>query len=187
MADQRIRLAMRRLERRMSEDVDFGRLAAVAGLSRYHFHRRFVSELGVTPEGYLRRIRLDAAALRLRWTREDVWQIADGLGYRSQGSFTHAFAGGSMPPRRACGATMSAGPACPSIIWRIARLPCNRATDFTVSAEDILGHFTIPRRIGVTFLDQSMILFHQAGRCILVWYTMIHASRLKMRLATIAA
>lgn len=47
--------------------------------------------MGVPPGAYLRRIRLDAAALRLKWTQEDIGRIAAGLGYSSQASFTHAF------------------------------------------------------------------------------------------------
>ncbi len=87
----RIVHAMRRMEQEIGELPDFGRFARDVGLSRHRFHHLFVQQTGETPGGFLRRIRLDLAAMRLRWTREPAGQIAHGLGYRSQGFFTHAF------------------------------------------------------------------------------------------------
>jgi AraC family transcriptional regulator len=89
--DHRIERAMRLLERLMGEDIDYERIAAAIGLSPSRFHHRFFEVAGETPGAYLRRIRLDAAATRLRWTEESVLTIATNLGYASQSSFIKAF------------------------------------------------------------------------------------------------
>lgn len=89
--DRRVSQAMRMLEQSMGEEVDYGRIAAAVGLSLYRFHHLFASQAGETPGEYLRRIRLDAAATRLRWTKERVGEIAANLGYASQSSFNKAF------------------------------------------------------------------------------------------------
>lgn len=82
---------MRMFEQTIGEDVDYGRVAAAVGLSLYRFHHLFAEETGETPGAYLRRIRLDAAATRLRWTTEQVGTIAANLGYASQSSFNKVF------------------------------------------------------------------------------------------------
>lgn len=89
--DERIVRAMRIIESRINEDVDFAHVARAIGLSPSRFHHLFTDEAGCAPGAYLRRIRLDAAALRLRWTSDTVGQISISLGYVSQSSFSHAF------------------------------------------------------------------------------------------------
>jgi AraC family transcriptional regulator len=90
--DQRIAKATRLLEQQLSGEANFEIVADAVGLSHHRFHHLFVDVTGETPGDYLRRIRLDAAATRLRWTHEQVGQIATGVGYRSQPSFNKAFA-----------------------------------------------------------------------------------------------
>lgn len=99
--DDRIARAVNLLEMQIDRDVDYHKLAAAVGLSRHHFHRLFMQHLNETPNAYLRRIRVDLAAMRLCWTRESVGEIAQGLGYASQGSFNRAFIGrfGTAPGR----------------------------------------------------------------------------------------
>lgn len=89
------------LENRISDEIDHKALAAAVGLSRRRFHHLFLEQTGETPGGFLRRIRLDLAAMRLRWTRETVGQVAHGLGYASQTSFNRAFGArfGTTPSR----------------------------------------------------------------------------------------
>mgnify|MGYP001096346425 CR=1 FL=1 len=99
--DSRVAQAMRLLEEQMTDSIDHVAIAAQVGLSRYRLHHLFLEETGETPGGYLRRIRVDLAAMRLRWTRETVGEVAHGLGYASQGSFNRAFADrfGTSPSR----------------------------------------------------------------------------------------
>ncbi len=91
MHDHRISHAMRMLEQAMGDDIDYQQVAIGVGLSLYRFHHLFAEEAGETPGEYLRRIRLDAAATRLRWTDERVGTIAGNVGYSSQSSFIRAF------------------------------------------------------------------------------------------------
>lgn len=83
--------AMRLLELQMTEVENHDAVSAAVGLSRYRLHHLFLAETGETPGAYLRRIRIDLAAMRLRWTHETAGEIAHGLGYASQSSFSRAF------------------------------------------------------------------------------------------------
>lgn len=99
--DSRIVRAVRLIERDMADSICFDTVAARVGLSSSRFHHLFRETVGQPPETYLRRIRLDAAALRLQWTSEPVGLIAIGLGYQSQAAFTKAFQRRfGMPPQR---------------------------------------------------------------------------------------
>lgn len=89
--DARILRAIHLMESRMNGNLNVGALATEVGLSLFHFHRLFLRSVGQTPADYLRRIRLDGAALRLRWTRERVGTVAAAVGYTSQAAFTRAF------------------------------------------------------------------------------------------------
>src|SRR5690606_5233463 len=88
--DQRIHRAVRLIEDSLAEHIGLNDIAATVGLSRAQFNRLFVLGTGETPSDYLRRIRLDAAAARLRWTRQSVGAAAMDVGYDSQPSFTQA-------------------------------------------------------------------------------------------------
>lgn len=65
-------------------------LAAVAGLSEYHFLRCFVESFGVAPHNYVRRRRIERAATLLRagWT---IARTAPAAGFSSQSHLTRAF------------------------------------------------------------------------------------------------
>ena len=89
--DIRILTAVRLMERNIGEDVQVDALAAEAVLSFHHFHRLFVSEMGEPPAGYLRRIRMDEAAFRLKWADETAGEIAHALGFLSRPAFIRAF------------------------------------------------------------------------------------------------
>jgi len=89
--DFRIMRAIRLLEEGLGEDIDYQAVATAVGLSLHRFHHLFVETFGETPGGYVRRIRLDAAAMRLRWTTETAGHIAHSMGYGSQSAFNTAF------------------------------------------------------------------------------------------------
>lgn len=67
-------------------------LAAIAGLSKYHFLRQFAQTVGMTPGAYLRTLRLCHAARKLRTTRSSILEIALGAGFADHPSFSRAFA-----------------------------------------------------------------------------------------------
>jgi AraC-like DNA-binding protein len=66
-------------------------IAAAAAMSPYHFHRSFRRTIGETPLACLTRLRLEAAASKLRLTDEPVQDICTAIGFESLPSFTHRF------------------------------------------------------------------------------------------------
>jgi AraC-like DNA-binding protein len=67
-------------------------LAAVAGLSKYHFLRQFTRVVGMTPGAYLRTLRLCHAARRLRTSDLPIADVARSAGFADHPSFSRAFA-----------------------------------------------------------------------------------------------
>jgi AraC-like DNA-binding protein len=66
-------------------------LAQRAGLSPYHFLRVFRKVTGVTPHQLLLRLRLNAAARRLRATGEPVTEVAYAVGFEDLSNFVRSF------------------------------------------------------------------------------------------------
>lgn len=66
-------------------------LATDAGLSPFHFHRLFADVMGETVNGYVRRVRMDTAAVLLLSSPHAVQGIAEWVGYGSMAAFNHAF------------------------------------------------------------------------------------------------
>lgn len=79
--------------------LDFERLAAVANLSPWHFHRIYREATGETPTDTVRRLRLHRAAVEL--VRDDVplEHIARRAGYGTLSAFSRAFSADyGVPP-----------------------------------------------------------------------------------------
>jgi AraC-like DNA-binding protein len=66
-------------------------LARRAALSRSLFAAKFAELVGVSPLQYVKRLRLNAAAARLRTTDDKLGAIAADVGYESAVGFTKAF------------------------------------------------------------------------------------------------
>ena len=66
-------------------------LAAVASFSPFHFHRLFRAFTGESVSRYVRRIRLERAIHRLRFTTTDITTIALDAGYETPSAFNKAF------------------------------------------------------------------------------------------------
>ena len=73
------------------EPLDRGRLAAVAGFSIPHFHRVFSAHVGESAASYIRRLRLERAARKLRMGAVDITEVALAAGYESHAAFSKAF------------------------------------------------------------------------------------------------
>ena len=65
--------------------------AAVAGVSRAAFAERFRRRVGVSPGGYLLRIRMARASTLLRDERSTLKAVAAAVGYGSEAAFSTAF------------------------------------------------------------------------------------------------
>lgn len=87
------------IEQHLEEELDLERIAAEAGLSKFHFHRIFRKYVGKSVHEYLRTRRLSHAANLLLYTEERIIDIALQYGFESQEAFTRAFKGVyALPP-----------------------------------------------------------------------------------------
>ncbi|ASI35609.1 AraC family transcriptional regulator [Exiguobacterium sp. N4-1P] len=66
-------------------------LATVARLSRYHFSRLFKKTVGMTPNHYITRLRVERAAALLTETSKTIDQIAKEIGYPNSNYFNKVF------------------------------------------------------------------------------------------------
>ncbi|PVZ11677.1 helix-turn-helix transcriptional regulator [Actinomycetospora cinnamomea] len=86
-----LRRARDRIDRDYAQPLDLDDLAAVAGLSKYHFLRCFARTYGLTPHAYLTERRVERAQDLLRATNLTVTEICRLVGYESLGSFSSRF------------------------------------------------------------------------------------------------
>ena len=86
-----LRRARDHIDRAYAEPLDLDRLAAVAGMSKYHFVRCFEASYGETPIRYVTRRRIERAQDLLRSTNLTVTEVCHLVGYTSLGSFSSRF------------------------------------------------------------------------------------------------
>jgi AraC family transcriptional regulator len=80
------------IDQHLDEALELTTLAGVAHFSAFHFHRLFAAWMGETLGEYLRRRRLEQAALRLvAQPRLSVLDVALSVGFGSAEAFTRAF------------------------------------------------------------------------------------------------
>ncbi len=89
----RVRRVLRFVQEHLDDTLSAERLAAVACVSVYHFHRIFSGLVGESVGEYVRRMRLERAAGELRRTDLQVVDIALRAGYEAHEPFTRAFRG----------------------------------------------------------------------------------------------
>jgi AraC-like DNA-binding protein len=89
--ERRISEVIRELDRSPERERSVAQMAAMAGLSAFHFLRTFTALTGVTPHQYLRRARLREAALRLRDGGTRVIDVAFDSGFADLSAFNKAF------------------------------------------------------------------------------------------------
>ena len=89
---QRMNRVMDYIDSHLAGDIDLAALADVAHFSPFHFHRLFAAWMGATLGDYVRRRRLEVAALQLAGnTRISVLEVALGVGFGSGEAFARAF------------------------------------------------------------------------------------------------
>jgi AraC-like DNA-binding protein len=86
-----LRRARDHADRNYAEPLDLEQLAAVAALSRWHFHRLFTVTYGRTPAAYLSERRVERAQDLLRATNLTVTEVCHAVGFTSLGSFSSRF------------------------------------------------------------------------------------------------
>jgi AraC-like DNA-binding protein len=86
-----LRRAHDHIDRHYQQSLDLDQMAAVAGVSRYHFARSFEAAYGQTPMRYLTRRRIERAEDLLRSANLTVTEVCMLVGYASLGSFSATF------------------------------------------------------------------------------------------------
>ena len=88
---RRVLEAVRLVEAEPARPIDLGRMASVAGMSKYHFLRVFRRLTGMTPHQYLISVRLRRAALALASSRQPVIAVALDAGFGDLSTFNKTF------------------------------------------------------------------------------------------------
>lgn len=86
-----LRRARDHIDLHYAAPLDLDRVAAVAGVSKFHFARSFESAYGETPMRYLSRRRIERAQDLLRAGNLTVTEVCMLVGYSSLGSFSFLF------------------------------------------------------------------------------------------------
>ncbi|MAU02031.1 MAG: AraC family transcriptional regulator [Anaerolineaceae bacterium] len=79
------------IQARLDEPPSLDEVAEVAAFSPYHFHRLFTAYTGESLSTFIRRLRLERAANRLRQTFDPITEIALDAGYETPTNFGKAF------------------------------------------------------------------------------------------------
>lgn len=86
-----IRKTIEYIETNLHEELSLESIAQFAGFSKYHFHRVFQNEVGVTASEYIRYRRIANSANMLIYTDERILDIASYYRFETQESFTRTF------------------------------------------------------------------------------------------------
>lgn len=79
------------IQTHLERDLSLDRLAERVGFSAYHYHRIFREIIGEPVKEYVRRLRLEKAAYRLKVSEEAILGLAMDAGFKTHESFTRAF------------------------------------------------------------------------------------------------
>ena len=79
------------IDAHLDETPDLDKLAKIANLSKFHFHRIMKASLNETLGGYINRIRFETAIKLLRYSSEPINEIAYRVGYHTPSAFTKGF------------------------------------------------------------------------------------------------
>lgn len=89
--DSRMATARQRMESELGQRLTLEELAEGAGLTKYHFCRRFGEETGYSPMRYLQQLRVRRACELLNGTDRPVQDIAMEVGFEDPGHFSRVF------------------------------------------------------------------------------------------------
>ena len=90
--DRRLHAVIDHIDRHLEDKLDLATLSRVAHFSEFHFHRLFHALTGEPLGDYVRRRRLELAAIRLRSQPDvPVLDVAIGVGFGSTEAFARAF------------------------------------------------------------------------------------------------
>jgi AraC family transcriptional regulator len=79
------------IEEHLDQELSLEKMAEIAAISPFYFHRLFLAYIGETANEYIKRLRLQKAEEKLRYSDESITQIATEVGYESPSAFTKVF------------------------------------------------------------------------------------------------
>jgi AraC family transcriptional regulator len=88
---ERLLRVLLHIQRNLDQPLELDELAGIACFSPFHFHRIFRGMVGESVMEYVRRLRLEQAAQKLRFSDSPVIDVALDAGYESHEAFTRAF------------------------------------------------------------------------------------------------
>jgi AraC family transcriptional regulator len=88
---QRLNRVISYIQQHMDEVLTVEKLADIACLSPFHFHRIFSAHFNESIYSHIKRIRLERAAMKLQTSAKSITEIAVASGYQSSSAFTKAF------------------------------------------------------------------------------------------------
>jgi AraC family transcriptional regulator len=91
---ERILRVLVHIQTHLDDPLSLDELAGIACFSPFHFHRIFRGIVGEPVKEHVRRLRLERAAARLKFSAQPVIDIALDAGYESHEAFTRAFRAG---------------------------------------------------------------------------------------------
>ena len=91
LADWQVRRVTGYMRERLAESIGLDELAAIAGLSRFHFCTAFRLATGQTPHEWLTRERIERARAMLAKPAATVTEVALAVGYGTPSAFAAAF------------------------------------------------------------------------------------------------
>ena len=91
LSGARSRLVREYIDEYLGQDLDSGTIAAVAGLSKYHFGKAFKTTTGMTLHNYVLRRRMGRAQDLLIRTNLPLAEVADAVGFSGQSHLTALF------------------------------------------------------------------------------------------------
>ena len=86
-----VRRALAYIDDHLSTPLSVNAVARYAGVSESHFRMLFASLVGESPGNYVRRRRLERAALALKLTSDSITSIAIEMGFDSPAAFSRSF------------------------------------------------------------------------------------------------
>ena len=91
LTEHRLRRVLQYMVEHLEDDIGLDDLAAVAGLSVFHFTRMFANRMGMPPHRYLGQMRLERAKTLLALGRLSLAEISCACRFSSQPNFSRAF------------------------------------------------------------------------------------------------
>jgi AraC-like DNA-binding protein len=112
----------RHLAGHLDDPIDGAFMARLAGLSARQLGRVFTRTVGESPRAYVRRLRLERAAVRLRTTPARILTVAVEAGFESHEAFTRAFRDrfGNTPQAYRRLGQANAQPRSRAVLWQLA-------------------------------------------------------------------